>query len=130
MRYGIDAATLLLIAEGSVVVAAEHSLVAPNRILPDLLVTLLTRVRSGSPAERDALALHTRATETKVRLLGDRMSRRTAWNLALANGWEELRDAEYLAVVKLQADALATGDPRLAARAAGIVEVVAPDALG
>lgn len=128
MRYGIDAATMLQIADGTVPVG-EHSLVAPNRILPDVLGLLLARVRDGSLAERHALALHTRATETKIRLLGDRMSRRTAWNLALAHGWEELRDAEYLAVVKLQADALVTSDRRLAERAAGIVDVVGPDAL-
>lgn len=34
MRYGIDPGTLLLIARGQVTVAPEHSLVAPNRILP------------------------------------------------------------------------------------------------
>ncbi len=129
MRYGIDAATLLLIADGSVVVSPAHSLVAPNRVLPDLLGLLLTRVRDGSLAERDALTLHTRATETKIRLLGDRMSRRTAWNLALAQGWDELRDAEYLAVVKLQGDALVASDPRLAKRASGLVPVAQASAL-
>lgn len=98
-------------------------------MLPDLLGILLTRVRGGLLSERDALALHTRATETKIRLLGDRMSRRTAWNIALAQGWDELRDAEYISVVKLQADALVTSDARLAARAKGIVDVAGPAAL-
>jgi predicted nucleic acid-binding protein len=129
MRYGIDAATLLLIASGDVVVDAGNSLVAPHRVLPDLLQLLLAEVRSGSRDEKDALAIHTRATETKIRLLGDRVSRRTAWSLAREHGWSELRDAEYLAVTMLQADALATADRRLMQAAATIVPVVPPAAL-
>lgn len=130
MRYGIDSATLLLIADGGLVVDPAHSLVAPNRILSELLTTLLGEVQRGERTEKDALAVHTRATETKIRLLGDRMSRRTAWNLAVEHGWPDLRDAEYLAVTKLQADALVTPDARLASLAEGVVLVVSPDALG
>ena len=129
MRYGIDAGTLRRIATGDVVVAGGHALVAPHRVLPDLLQLLLAEVRAGSLDERDALAIHTRATETKIRLLGDRVSRRTAWNLAREQDWPDLRDAEYLAVTRLQADALATDDARLTAAAAGIVDVVPPAAL-
>jgi predicted nucleic acid-binding protein len=129
MRYGIDSATLLLIADSGVVLDPVHSLVAPNRILTDLLTALLDEVRGGGRTEKDALAVHTRVTETKIRLLGDRVSRRTAWNLAREHDWADLRDAEYLAVTKLQADALVTPDARLAARASGIVEVAAPDVL-
>jgi predicted nucleic acid-binding protein len=43
-----------------------------------------------------------------MRLLGDRVSRRTAWKIAREHGWETTYDAEYLAVAKLQADALVT----------------------
>jgi predicted nucleic acid-binding protein len=112
------------------VVEPVHSLVAPNRILTDLLTSLLDEVRRGERTEKDALAVHTRATETKIRLLGDRVSRRTAWNLAREHDWADLRDAEYLAVTKLQADALVTPDARLADLASGIVEVAAPEVLG
>ena len=129
MRYGIDSATLLLIADSGLALDPAHSLVAPNRILTDLLTTLLDDVRRGERTEKDALGVHTRATETKIRLLGDRVSRRTAWNLAREHDWSDLRDAEYLAVTKLQADALATPDARLAALASGIVEVATPEAL-
>ncbi len=58
-----------------------------------------------------------------MRLLGDRVSRRTAWRIARQRGWETLRDAEYLAITQLQADALVTVDPDLAAKAAGVVPV-------
>ena len=127
-RFGIDSAALLLLVERELPVAPGHSLVAPNRVLPDLLAVLLADVRNGARTEKGALQLHTRATETKIRLLGDRVSRRTAWDLALEHGWD-LRDAEYLAVTKLQADALVTGDPHLATLAAGIVPVLGLDRL-
>jgi hypothetical protein len=53
----------------------------------------------------------------KMRLLGDRVSRRTAWQIARQHDWDTLQDAEYLAVTRLQADALGMVDPRLAAAA-------------
>ncbi len=56
-----------------------------------------------------------------MRLLGDRASRGTAWRIAREHGWQTLRDAEHLAVTRLQADALVTVDPELARRAEGVV---------
>jgi hypothetical protein len=58
-----------------------------------------------------------------MRLLGDRVSRRTAWRIARDHDWDTVDEAEYLAVTKLQADALVTVDPVLAAKAHGIVAV-------
>jgi predicted nucleic acid-binding protein len=78
-------------------------------------------VRRGDLSEAVALAHHERFTEMKMRLLGDRVSRRTAWKIAQDRGWETTFDAEYLAVTRLQADALITIDPQLAAKAADIV---------
>lgn len=60
-------------------------------------------------------------TTLKIRLLGDRVSRATAWKLARELGWDDTWLAEYLAVATLQADALVAGDERLAAGASGIV---------
>ena len=40
-------------------------------------------------------------------------------------GWETTFDAEYLAVTKLQADALITVDPALATKAARLVPLAA-----
>jgi predicted nucleic acid-binding protein len=61
----------------------------------------------------------------KIRLLGDRVSRATAWKIAAGLGWDDIKDAEYLAVASLQADALVTDDDALAAAAEGIVRVAA-----
>jgi len=64
-----------------------------------------------------------------MRLLGDRVSRATAWRIAREKDWDTLRDAEYLAVTRLQADALVTVDPDLAAKAETIVPVAPLQAL-
>jgi predicted nucleic acid-binding protein len=72
---------------------------------------------------------HERITEIKMRLLGDRVSRRIAWQIARQHDWDTLRDAEYIAITQLQADALVTVDPRLAATARDAVVVARVDDL-
>ena len=120
-RYVIDAPTLLHLVAESVDISPEHQLVAPNIIRSQALSLLLASVRHGEISEAVALERHERFTEMKVRLLGDRVSRRTAWKIAREKGWETTFDAEYLAVTRLQADALITIDPQLATKAADIV---------
>ncbi len=89
-------------------------------------VTLLATIDRGERSETEALAVHERMTELRIRLLGDRVSRRTAWRIARRNGWDTLRSAEYLAVTTLQADALVTIDPDLAEAARAEHIAVAP----
>jgi predicted nucleic acid-binding protein len=116
-RYVIDAPTLLHLIDSDVRVDPSHQLVAPNSIRSEALALLLRDVRDGRRTDADALAAHERVTELKMRLLGDRVSRGTAWRIAREQNWDTLRDAEYLAVARLQADALITIDGRLAAAA-------------
>jgi predicted nucleic acid-binding protein len=128
-RYVIDAPTLLhLVAEG-IAVDPEHQIVAPNLIRSQALSLLLQAVRDGELTEKVALERHERLTELKMRLLGDRVSRRTAWKIAREQGWDTTLDAEYLAVTRLQADAFVTVDPALAARSEGIVPLAALEVL-
>jgi predicted nucleic acid-binding protein len=128
-RYVIDAPTLLhLITEG-VEVNPQHQLVAPNLIRSEALALLYAAVRRGDLTEPEALRHHERLTELKMRLLGDRVSRRTAWKIAREQGWDTTLDAEYLAVTRLQADALVTIDPALAEKARNVVPVAPLEAL-
>ena len=120
-RYVIDAPTLVHLVSDDVDIDASHQLVAPNAIRSQALQLLMDAVRGGEITEAIALQRHEQLTEIKMRLLGDRVSRRTAWKIAREHGWETLADAEYLAVCRLQADALVTVDPAMAARATGIV---------
>lgn len=120
-RFVIDAPTLLHLADQRLPVHPDHQLVAPNSIRSEALELLLSDVRSGARSESEAMERHERMTEIKMRLLGDRVSRRTAWRIAREHNWDRLREAEYLAVTRLQADALVTVDPELAAKAANVV---------
>jgi predicted nucleic acid-binding protein len=125
----IDAPTLLHLVAGDVRVGAEHQLVAPNLIRSQALALLLDAVRRGELTESAALEQHERLTALKMRLLGDRVSRRTAWKIARERGWETTYDAEYLAVTRLQADALITIDSGLAAKAKDVVPLAPIEAL-
>ncbi len=128
-RYVLDAVTLLRLVADGVQVSPEHQLVAPNTIRSEALDLLYEAVQRGTLTESAALRHHERLTEVKMRLLGDRMSRRTAWKIAREQGWPSLRDAEYLAVTRLQADALVTIDAALAAKAEGLVPMAPVSAL-
>ncbi|MGQ0850116.1 MAG: hypothetical protein ACT4OP_13595 [Actinomycetota bacterium] len=120
-RYVIDAPTLLHLVDNGLDIDPGHQLVAPNSIRSEAMQLLWDDVRGGRRTEKEALAKHERITQLKMRLLGDRVSRRTAWKIAQEHGWETLGHAEYLAVARPQADALITVDPSLAARAADVV---------
>ena len=122
-RFVIDAPTLLhLVAEG-VVVAPGHHLVAPQLLRSQALDLLYDAVRTGDLTEEAALDRHEAMTGVKVRLLGDRVSRRVAWQIAREHDLRSTADAEYLALTRLQADAFVTVDAAARARAEGVVPV-------
>ena len=128
-RYVIDAPTLLHIVTEQLAINPEHELVAPHAIRSEALTLLLGQVRRGELTEQDAGALHTRLTELKIRVLGDRVSRATSFKIANEQGWETTYDAEYFAVTKLQADAFVTVDEEMARKAEGIVPLAPIEAL-
>lgn len=128
-RYVIDAPTLLHVVDSDLSISPTHQLVAPNSIRSEALELLLHDVRRGERTEKAALESHERMTAVKMRLLGDRVSRGMAWRIALQHDWDTLRDAEYLAITRLQGDALVTVDARLAARAQNVVPVAPIHAL-
>jgi predicted nucleic acid-binding protein len=109
-RYMIDPPALLYMVDIGPRVAPGHQLAASNSIRSEALELLLHDVRAGKRTEAAALQAHERVTEIKIRLLGDRVSRRTAWQIARQHDWDTFRDAEYLAITRLQADALVTVD--------------------
>ena len=128
-RYVIDALTLLHLVDSDRRVDPSHQLVAPNSIRSEALELLWRDVRRGNRTDKAALETHERVTALKMRLLGDRVSRSVAWRIAREHDWDTLHDAEYLAITRLQADALVTVDPDLAATAESIVPVAALQAL-
>jgi len=122
-RFAIDAPTLLHLVTAGVAVAPGHQLVAPQLLRSQALDLLFGAVRRGELTEEQALDRHEAMTSVKVRLLGDRVSRRVAWRTAREQGLDSVLDAEYLAIAQLQADVFVTVDPAARARAEGVVPV-------
>ena len=112
-RFGIDALTAIRLAEDGASVAPQHQLVTPSLMRSEALAILYGSVRRGERPEKSALATLRTIAGIPMRVLGDRMSRATAWRIAAQLDWDDPAPAEYLAVARLQADALVTVDPRL-----------------
>jgi predicted nucleic acid-binding protein len=128
-RYAIDTLTAIRLARERIAVPAEHRLVAPKSLQSHALSLLYRAVRSGELTEGEARAALDRITTMSIRLLGDRVSRATAWRIAGQLGWHDIGDAEYVAVAQLQADAFVTLDPELARQVEAIVTLAPFEAL-
>lgn len=122
-RFVVDTSAVLHLAAEQAEVAQEHELLAPTLLRSQTLSALHAAVHRG---ELDADVARERLTyigQTKMRLLGDAVLRQVAWEVADELGWASTFDAEYIALTRLQADALVTLDPELARGAEGLVEV-------
>jgi len=131
-RYAIDAAVALRLiesAEDVPVPTAGDTLVGPAVLRSDALRLLYANVRSGALNEREGRRRLERLAGLRVRLLGDRVSRATAWRLAVELGWDDPGPAEYLAVATLQADVLVALDPLLERAAVGRIPTAPIDVL-
>jgi len=128
-RYAIDAQAALRIIREHIEVPAAHQLVAPNLLRSHVLGLVYTELRDGTITEREGKALLDGLATLRIRLLGDRVSRAVAFGLAAEHDWADTEHAEYLAVAKLQADALIALDAELADKATGIVHLAPFDAL-
>ena len=118
-RYAIDAAVALrLVVEPR---APEHPLVGPSVLRSHALSMLYRDVRAGRLDHQAGRERLDGLAALKIRLLGDRVSRSTAWRIAEQLGWDDTTMAEYLAVAVLQADALVTEDSALRSAARDII---------
>jgi predicted nucleic acid-binding protein len=128
-KFVLDTGAVLHLASKGIEVPAKHKLLAPTLLRSQLLSALYEAVQQGKlPANvaRDRLA-HIR--RMKIRLLGDAVLQRRAWELADQLGWASTYDAEYIALTQLQADAFVTTDAQLARKVKGIVKTASIDAL-
>jgi predicted nucleic acid-binding protein len=128
-RFVVDASAVLHLASAGIEVPGKHKLLAPTLLRSQVLSALHEAVQRGEvPADvaRDHLA---RIGRMPIRLLGDGVLRRRAWDLANQLGWASTYNAEYVALTQLQADALVTLDADLARSVEGIVPTASIDAL-
>jgi predicted nucleic acid-binding protein len=128
-RFGIDALTALRLVSEGITISDEHRLVAPNLLRSQALSHVYREVREGRMDEAEARVLLDGITTMRIRLLGDRVSRATAFKVAQQLDWDDTANAEYVAVAQLQADFFVTLDADLAREVEGLVETASFEAL-
>lgn len=128
-RYVIEPGVALILAEREASIPARHKLLAPTLLRSQVLAELFVRVRRGAMSKKEAGHRLDYLRGLQLRLLGDRVLQRVAWDIATELGWQDTFVAEYLALTRLQADALITTDETLAAAAAKVIPVAALDDL-
>ncbi|KWV50079.1 hypothetical protein AS026_09765 [Rhizobium altiplani] len=128
-RFAIAADAALLLAKNAAEVPDSHALVAPTLLRSQVLARLYSAVRNGDLDKREADDQLDYLRGLRIRLLGDRVLQRYAWNIASKLEWTNTYCAEYIAVAQLQADALVTLDPDLAAAAQSFVRVASVEDL-
>jgi predicted nucleic acid-binding protein len=128
-RFVVDAGAVIQLASEAFEVPAEHELLAPTLLRSQTLSLLHEAVQRGELPADVARQRLDRIGKMPIRLLGDGVLRRTAWKLADELGWASTYDAEYVALTRLQADALITLDADLARRVDGVVPTASIDAL-
>ena len=120
-RFVVDAGAVLQLASAELEVPGEHELLAPTLLRSQTLSILHEAVQRGELPADVARQRLDRVGRMKIRLLGDAVLRRRAWEVADQLGWASTYDAEYVALTLLQADALVTLDVELARSVEGIV---------
>jgi len=128
-KFVIDPGVAIRMADGGLEVPAEHRLLAPTLFRSQVLAALHEAVHRGDLSAGEARTRLDHIGRMPIRLLGDGVLRRRAWDIAERLGWASTFDAEYLALTQLQADAFVTLDADLARRAEGVVTVASYDAL-
>lgn len=128
-RFVVDAGAVLHLASEGVEVSDTHKLLAPTLLRSQTLSALHETVQRGELPANVARERLARIGRMPIRLLGDAVLRRRAWELADRLGWASTYDAEYVALTQLQADAFITLDAELARSVEAIVTVASIDAL-
>ena len=128
-RFVVDCGVVLHLVNDEIKVSDTHEILAPTLLRSQTLSALHEAVHRGDLPRDLAFDRLKRIWALPIRLLGDAVLRRNAWELADRLGWAETYDAEYVALTRLQADAFVTLDPELARRVEGIVQTATVEAL-
>jgi predicted nucleic acid-binding protein len=128
-RFVVDAGVVIHLVTERVEVSPDHELLAPTLMRSQTLSLLHEAVVRGDITAGAGLERHTQISRMPIRLLGDAVLRRRAWDVADKLGWETTYQAEYIALTLLQADAFVTMDADLARSVEGFVPTASIDAL-
>ena len=113
-KFVVDTSAVLHLASEGIEVSGAHKLLAPTLLRSQTLSALHEAVERGEIPADVARERLTRIRGMKIRLLGDAVLQRRAWELADQLGWASTYNAEYVALTQLQADAFVTLDAELA----------------
>ena len=122
-RYVIGPDVALVLAERRSKIPDHHCLLAPTLLRSQVLAQLFGQVKQGILQRKEANQHLDYLRGLRIRLLGDRVLQQVAWEFAEELGWTDTFVAEYLALTKLQADALVTRDLEFGRVASRVVEV-------
>ena len=128
-RYVIEPEVALALATSGAAIPTQHRLLAPTLLRSQVLAQLFAEVRRGELDRKEADRRLDYLRALDIRLLGDRVLQRVAWQVAMDLGWQDTFVAEYIALTKLQADALVTRSASLAKAARTVVAVATMDDL-
>lgn len=122
-RFVIGPDVALHLAREELTVSADHQILAPTLLRSQVLTRLYEATRRGEVDRKEADRQLDYVRGLKMRLLGDRVLQRVAWDIAQELDLPGTSTAEYLALTRLQADAFVTLDPQLADLARRVVAV-------
>lgn len=128
-RFVVDPSTMLHLASTEMKVSPERELLAPTLFRSQVLSLVHEAVHRGEISAEVGRKRLARIDRTKLRLLGDAVLRRRAFDLSEKYGWASTYDAEYVALTQLQADALVTIDQDFARKVEGIVALAPIESL-
>jgi len=122
-RFVIGPDVALHLAKARTAISDKHKLLAPTLLRSEVLGLLYASVRRGDMDRKEAREQLDYLRSLKLRLLGDRVLQRVAWEIAEQLHWPDTFRAEYLALTRLQADAFITLDRKLAEQVRGVVRL-------
>jgi predicted nucleic acid-binding protein len=128
-KFVVDASAVIELVSEGIEVSAGHKLLAPTLLRSQVLSALHEAVQRGEISAEVGRERLARFGRLSIRLLGDGVLRRRAWEVADQLGWALTYNAEYVALTQLQGDALVTMNAELARSVKGIIETASIDAL-
>jgi predicted nucleic acid-binding protein len=129
-RFVIDSGTTLRLASESAEIASDRELYAPTLWRSETLSALYEAVRRRELTPDVARERVRYVNALKVRLLGDAVLRRRAWEVAEQLGLDTTYAAEYVALAQLQKCTLVSLDEKWLERVSGLVPTATIEALG
>jgi predicted nucleic acid-binding protein len=128
-RFVIDSGTTLQLASASTEISSDRELYAPTLWRSETLSAMYEAVRRGeitADVARERLAY---VNGLEIRLLGDALLRRRAWQIAEQLDLDTTYEAEYVALAQLQKCTLVSVDRRWLERVGDLVPTATPDVL-